>query len=190
MHRPSLLPDEIEALVESRMKPLEAAGEKPLRVSRAPAWQSKPRHPDVLYEGHYLTSEDSGVPANQTGRCHRRSRRREGVARLPRRTMQGSVLPHPPGSEPKERAARAKELPAERVEKLTCVRILNTIRRKLPASLSRPDVEMAALDYFERLGHDNHRRLCRVYAREEKKAKASWGGQHRRLQGHRRKDCR
>jgi len=77
---------------------------------------------------------------------------------------------------PKERAARAKELPAERVEKLTRVRILNTIRRKLPASLSRPDLEMAALDYFERLGHDNHRRLCRVYAWEEKKAKASWGG--------------
>ena len=32
----------------------------------------------------------------------------------------------------KERAARAKELLAERVEKLTRVRILNTIRRKLP----------------------------------------------------------
>jgi len=34
---------------------------------------------------------------------------------------------------------------------------------------------MAALDYFERLGHDNHRRLCRVYGWEEKKSKASWG---------------
>lgn len=35
---------------------------------------------------------------------------------------------------------------------------------------------MAALDYFERLGHDNHRRLCRVHGWEEKKTKASWGG--------------
>jgi hypothetical protein len=35
---------------------------------------------------------------------------------------------------------------------------------------------MAALDYFERLGHDNHRRLCRVYGWEEKKTKGSWGG--------------
>jgi len=26
------------------------------------------------------------------------------------------------------------------------------------------------------LGHDNHRRLCRVYGWEEKKTKASWGG--------------
>jgi hypothetical protein len=34
---------------------------------------------------------------------------------------------------------------------------------------------MAALDYFERLGHDNRRRLCRVYGWEEKKTKVSWG---------------
>jgi hypothetical protein len=34
---------------------------------------------------------------------------------------------------------------------------------------SRPDLEMAALDYYERLGHDNHRRLCRIYGWEEKK---------------------
>ena len=52
----------------------------------------------------------------------------------------------------------------------------NAIRKKLPATLSRSDLEMTALDYFERLGHDNHRRLCRVYGWEEKKTKTSWGG--------------
>ncbi|MGB2590229.1 MAG: hypothetical protein WBG02_16070 [Candidatus Acidiferrum sp.] len=36
---------------------------------------------------------------------------------------------------------------------------------------------MLALDYFRRLGHDNHRRLSKLYAWEEKKSKASWGGQ-------------
>lgn len=77
---------------------------------------------------------------------------------------------------PKERAARAKELLAERTEKLTRPRILNAIRKKLPATLSRPDLEMATRDYFGRLGHDNHRRLYRVYRWEEKKTKAAWGG--------------
>jgi hypothetical protein len=77
---------------------------------------------------------------------------------------------------PQERATRAKEALAERVEKLTRVRVLDAIRKKLPAALSRPDLEMTALDYFERLGHDNHRRLCRVYGWAEKKTKASWGG--------------
>ena len=42
---------------------------------------------------------------------------------------------------PKERAARAKELLAERTEKLTRLRILNAIRKKLPAQLSRPDLK-------------------------------------------------
>jgi hypothetical protein len=36
---------------------------------------------------------------------------------------------------------------------------------------------MVALDYFRRLGHDNHRRLSKLYAWEEKKSKASWGAQ-------------
>jgi hypothetical protein len=43
-------------------------------------------------------------------------------------------------------------------------------------SFARPDFEMAALDYFRRLGHDNHRRLCRMYGWEEKKTKSPWGG--------------
>jgi len=76
---------------------------------------------------------------------------------------------------PQERAARSKKLLAERVEKLTRVRILDAVRKKLPATFAHPDVEMAALDYFRRLGHDNHRRLCRVYQWEEKKTKSSWG---------------
>src|SRR5215471_18398435 len=36
---------------------------------------------------------------------------------------------------------------------------------------------MVALDYFRRLGHDNHRRLSKLYAWEEKKSKAAWGGE-------------
>jgi hypothetical protein len=36
---------------------------------------------------------------------------------------------------------------------------------------------MVALDYFRRLGHDNHRRFSKLYAWEEKKSKTSWGAQ-------------
>jgi hypothetical protein len=64
---------------------------------------------------------------------------------------------------------------AERVGKLSRVRILEAIRKKLPDSMSRPDLEMVALDYFRRLGNDNHRRLSKFYAWEEKKSKTSWG---------------
>lgn len=73
-----------------------------------------------------------------------------------------SVKSHVPT--PQELAQRKKEALAERVEKLSRVRILETIRKKLPDVLSRPDLEMVALDYFGRLGHDNHRRLAKLYA--------------------------
>jgi len=34
-----------------------------------------------------------------------------------------------------------------------------------------------ALDYFRRLGHDNHRRLSKLHSWGEKKSKTSWGAQ-------------
>ena len=70
-----------------------------------------------------------------------------------------------------------KDPPAEPVEKLSRVRVLEAIRKKLPDALSRPDLEMVALDYFRRLGHDNHRRLSKLYTWEEKKSKTSWGAE-------------
>jgi hypothetical protein len=78
---------------------------------------------------------------------------------------------------PQEQAQRKKEALAERVEKLSRVRVLEAIRKKLPDVLSRPDLEIVALDYFRRLGHDNHRRISKLYAWEEKKSKASWGAE-------------
>ncbi len=55
--------------------------------------------------------------------------------------------------------------------------LLEAIRKKLPDVLARPDLEMVALDYFRRLGHDNHSRLSKLYAWEEKKSKTSWGAE-------------
>ncbi len=166
----------IEALVQIRTKPLEAAGEKPLRISLAPAWQTKQRSPDVLYEGNYRTVKKAECPQTKTAVVIDGADAGKvlHVCRDEQCKVHARVSHYE--ATPKERAARAKELLAERTEKLTRLRILNAIRKKLPAQLSRPDLEMAALDYFRRLGHDNHRRLCRIYGWEEKKIKAAWGG--------------
>jgi ParB family transcriptional regulator, chromosome partitioning protein len=167
----------VEAFVQIRTTTLEAAGEKPLRVSQAPSWQTKKHEPDTLYEGQYRRVEKKAecpqtkaavvIDGPQAGTVLH-------LCRDEKCLVHATVTRYEPT--PQERAARAKELLAERVEKQTRVRILNAIRKKLPATLTRPDLEMAALDYFERLGHDNHRRLCRVYGWAEKKAKASLGG--------------
>ena len=167
----------VDAFVQIRVKPLEVAGEKPLRVSHSPAWQAQHRNPDVLYEGHYRTAQKKAecpqtkpavvIDGPDAGRLLH-------VCRDEKCPVHARVTRY--RASPQERAARAKEVLAERIEKQTRIRTLNAIRKKLPRTLSRPDLDMAALDYFERLGHDNHRRLCRVYGWEEKKTKASWGG--------------
>ena len=166
----------IEALVQIRIKPLEVAGEKPLRISHAPTWQAKRHNPDVLYAGQYRIVKKAECP--QTKPAVVTDRAEAGKVLHVCRDEQCKVHARVTHYEarPQERAARAKGLLAERIEKLTRVRILNAIRKKLPATLSRPELEMAALDYFERLGHDNHRRLCRIYGWEEKKSKNTWGG--------------
>ena len=167
----------VEALVQIRVKPLEESGEKPLRVSHAPAWQAKKSQPDVLYEGQYRrTAKKAECPQTkpavvidgpQAGTLLH-------VCRDDKCPVHARETRYQPT--PQERAARAKELLAERVEKLTRVRTLDAIRKKLPASLSLFELEIVALDYFRRLGHDNHRRMSRIYGWEEKKTKSSWGG--------------
>jgi hypothetical protein len=45
--------------------------------------------------------------------------------------------------------------------------------QKLPAGLARADLEMVALDYFRRLGQDNHHRLLQVCGWEDKNMRTS-----------------
>lgn len=167
----------VEALVQLRVKPLEAAGEKPLRVSLSSSWQASNRTPDVLYEGQYRRAQkQKECPETKSAVVIDGPDAGAVLHVCPdeKCPVHGNRTRYQPTAQ--ERASRAKEALAERTERQTRARTLDAIRKKLPAKLSRPDLEMATLDYFRRLGHDNHRRLSRVYGWEEKKSKTSWGG--------------
>ena len=168
----------VEALVQIRVEPLEEKGEKPLRVSQAPSWQANGHARDVLVEGQFLRAKSKSecphtrpavlIDGKGAGTIFY-------ICRDEKCAVHSRITRYEPT--PQERAQRAKERLAERVEKQSRFRILDAVRKKLPDALPRADVEMIALDYFRRLGHDNHRRLCRAYGWEEKKSKTSWGGQ-------------
>jgi ParB family transcriptional regulator, chromosome partitioning protein len=168
----------VQAFVQIRVKPLEEKGEKPLRVSQAPAWQANGHARDVLVEGQFLKAKSKGECPN-TKPAVLIDGKGAGtifhICRDEKCPVHSRITRYEPT--PQERAHRAKERLAERVEKQSRIRILDAVRKKLPDALPRADVEMIALDYFRRLGHDNHRRVCRVYGWEEKKSKTSWGGQ-------------
>jgi hypothetical protein len=46
------------------VKPLEEKGEKPVRVSQAPAWQANGHAKDVLFEGQYRKAKAKGECPN------------------------------------------------------------------------------------------------------------------------------
>ena len=152
-------------------------GQKPVQISSASYWQAHSKSPDTLYEGQYRRAERQGeCPSTR-------------VAVIVDGRAAGTVL-HICADEhckthrqfshyeisPQEREQRRKLALAIRVQKESRSRILQAVRQKLPPALARADFEMVALDYFRRLGHDNHHRLFQVYGWVEKKTKTSWGG--------------
>ena len=168
----------VEALVQIRVKPLEEKGEKPLRVSQAPSWQANGRARDVLVEGQFLRAKSKGECPNTKPAVLIDGKDAGAIFHICRDEkcpVHSRITRYEPT--PQERAQRAKERLAERIEKQSRCRILDAVREKLPDTLPRADVEMIALDYFRRLGHDNHRRVFKVYGWEEKKSKTSWGTQ-------------
>ena len=168
----------VNAFVQIRAKRVEAEGEKVLPVSQAPSWQTKGQASNTLHEGEFRRAKEKGECPTTKPAILVDGRNAGTVFHIcldDKCPVHMRVSRYQPT--PQERALRAKELLTERVEKQTRVRVLDAIRKKLPNAVSRLDFEMAVLDYFRRLGHDNHRRLCKVYGWEEKKTKASWGAQ-------------
>lgn len=168
----------VGALVQIHVKPLEEKGEKPLRVSQAPAWQANGDAKNMLFEGQYRKAKSKGECPNTKAAVLIDGKGAGSIFYLcltEKCDVHNRVTRYQPT--PQEQTQRKKDALAERVEKQSRVHILEAIRKKLPDVLSRPDLEMVVLDYFRRLGHDNHRRLCKIYGWEEKKSKASWGAQ-------------
>ncbi len=167
----------VQAFVQLRVGPLAKEGKQPVQISESPSWQVVSRAPNTLHEGQYRRAERDGecphtqvavvvdgrkagtvihVCTDEKCKTHRKFSRYE--------------------ISPQEREQRRKLAVAVRVQKESRSRILQAVRQKLPRALARADFEMVALDYFRRLGHDNHHRLFLVYGWEEKKTKTSWGG--------------
>jgi hypothetical protein len=152
-------------------------GKTPVQISESPSWQVRSKAPNTLYEGQYRRVEREGECPHIQAAVIVDGREAGTVLHI---CADENCKTHRQFSHyeisPQERAQSRKLALAIRVQKESRSRILQAIRRKLPPALARADFEMIALDYFRRLGHDNHHRLFQVYGWEEKKTKTSWGG--------------
>src|SRR5712671_3402888 len=175
----------IQAFVQRRVGPLAKEGKQPVQISESPSWQVLSRAPNTLYEGQYRRAETEGECPHTQVAVVVDGRRAGTVIHVctDEKCKTHRQFSHYEIS-PQEREQRRKLALAVRVQKEARARILQAVRQKLPAVLARADFEMVALDYFRRLGHDNHHRPFQVYGWEEKKTKTSWGGNsvdHERL---------
>ena len=136
LHRPRLLPRESRSPRADSHETTRSGGrETSARVTRSLVAGEKTQ-PDVLYEGQYRkavkkaecpqTKSAVVIDGPDAGKLLH-------VCRDEKCPVHARVTRYQPT--PQERASRAKELLAERVEKQTRVRILNAIRKKLPATL-------------------------------------------------------
>jgi len=174
---PACYRTKIQALVQARLEPLMKEGQKPVQISSAPYWQARSKSSDTLYEGQYRRAEREGECPHTQAAVIVDGREAGTVLQI---CADEECKTHRQFSHyeisPQERKQRRKLALAIRVQKESRSRILQAVRQKLPRELTRADFEMVALDYFRRLGHDNHHRLFQVYGWEEKKTKTSWGG--------------
>jgi len=152
-------------------------GQQPLQISESPSWQVRTKVPNTLYEGQYRQAERAEECPNTQPAVMVNGRKAGTVLHIctDEKCKMHRQFSHYEIS-PQEREQRRKIALAARVQKESRQRILQAVRQKLPGDLSRADFEMVALDYFKRLGHDNHHRLFQTYGWEEKKTKTSWGG--------------
>jgi len=174
---PSCHRRKVQKFVELRIAPLVKDGPKPLQISEGPSWQVNTRAPNTLYEGQYRRAEREGECPNTRVAVVVDGRKAGTVMHIcadEKCKMHRQFSRYEISQE--EREQRRKLTFALRVQKEVRARILQAVRERLPGTLTRADFAMVALDYFRRLGHDNHHRLFQVYGWEEKKAKTTWGG--------------
>jgi ParB family transcriptional regulator, chromosome partitioning protein len=174
---PTCYQAKIQALVQLRVEPLVKEGQNPVRISESPSWQVHSNAPGTLYEGQYHRAEREGECPQTQAAIIVDGRKAGTILHIcaDEKCKTHQQFSHYQVS-PQEREQRRKLALAIRVQKESRSRILQATRQKLPPALARADFEMVALDYFRRLGHDNHHRLFQVYGWEEKKIKTSWGG--------------
>lgn len=167
----------VQAFVQLRVGPLVKEGQEPSRISESPSRQVHTKAPKTLYEGQYRRAEREGQCPHTQVAVVVDGRKAGTVMHVctDEKCKTHRQFSHYEIS-PQEREQRRKLALAVRVQKEARSRILQAVRQKLPRALARADFEMVALDYFRRLGHDNHHRLFQVYGWEEKKTKTSWGG--------------
>lgn len=164
-----------DALVHIRIKEVEAAGEKPMKVSDSYVYYGQKPVPGVLYRPDFNEATAGDCPTTVPAVVveGKRAGTKLYVCTNPKcKTHSARSI----GLSPEEREARKKQVQEQRVQQEYRKHLLAEVQKRVPADLGRHELDLIAQNYFQQLGHDSQHRLFKFFAWEEAKTKAANGG--------------
>jgi len=166
----------VSALVQIRVKQAEDAGEKPVRVSDSYPFYGHKAQPGVTYRSDYHEAKAAGECPTTTAAVMvegKQAGRKLFVCTNPKCQTHA---PHSIGLTPQEKAERKKQAEALRIQQEYRRRLLEGVLKRVPDQLTRHELGLVALRYFEQLGHDNQRRIFKFFRWELPKTNGSYAG--------------
>jgi ParB family chromosome partitioning protein len=164
-----------DALVQIRVSEVEAAGEKPVKVSDSYVYYGQKPAPGVLYRAEYNEATAGDCPTTVPAVVveGKRAGTKLYVCTDPKcKTHSARSV----GLSPEEKAARKKQAQEQRIQQEYRKRLLTEVHKRVPGEIGRHELDLIAQNYFQQMGHDSQHRLFKFFAWDEAKTKAVNGG--------------
>ena len=164
-----------DALVQLSLSELQAAGEKPVKVSDSYSYYGHKPLPGVLYRPGYHEAT-AGDCLTTTAAVVVEGKRAGTKLFICTNAKCKTHAVHSLGLSPQEKAERKKQRQTLRIQQEYRRRLLEEVYKRVPAGLSRHELDLVALSYFHQLGHDSQHRLSKFFGWDETKTKSPNGG--------------
>ncbi len=167
-----------DALVQIRVNEVEAAGEKPVKVSDTYFYYGQKPAPGVLYRPEYNEATAGDCPTTTPAIVveGKRAGTKLYICTNPKcKTHSARSV----GLSPEEKAARKKQAQEQRIQQEFRKRVLTEVWKRVSGELGRHELDLIATSYFQQLGHDSQHRIFKFFAWDEAKTKAANGGPER-----------
>jgi ParB family chromosome partitioning protein len=164
-----------DTLVELRIKEVHQSGEKPVKVSDSHLFYGQKPLAGVIYRPDYHDAQAGDCPDTVAAVVVEGNRAGTKLHVCTNSKCKTHVA-HAVGLSPEEKAERKKQAEALRVQQEYRKRLLQEVYKRVPSQLSRHELNLVALRYFEQLGHDSQHRIFKFFAWETAKAKSPNGG--------------
>jgi ParB family transcriptional regulator, chromosome partitioning protein len=164
-----------DTLVELRLKEVQQSGEKPVKVSDSHLYYGQKALAGVIYRPDYHDAQAGDCPDTVAAVVVEGNRAGTKLHICTNPKCKTHAV-HSVGLCPEEKAQRQKQAAELRIQQEFRKRLLQEVYKRVPGELSRHELGLVALRYFEQSGHDSQHRIFKFFAWEVAKAKAPNGG--------------